>query len=762
MNLPSIQLTQWILQLILLYCYPSTSTFLNCGSCIRGSSLICPNYREQQYEVKLFNDAARNIEYVEITCKPHYNADFSLLRDCSFPGVTVVKIKYCPFTNESLYDTITAIGVHAQHVKQLIITIPEQVIYSLLPHHLQDLSNLEMLSLDQTGFTSVDKDAFLSTPNLKILYMKGNYFGTLQNETFRSLSKLNTLNLNFNNISNLPIGIFDNLHELKNLYLWKNRLKELPPKIFQNLTLLQNLSINSNYLKSVNEDLFINNKELGNINLMKNEIKIVPEGIFRNNINLNSVKLASNNIETIPSKIFSTNLNLTLVHLHMNKIQYVNESLFRNLSYLEEVNLSFNKLKALPPSLFSSTTKTHKIDLSDNLIEQLPQEIFQSSVNLRSLDLRNNSLTTLPEKLFVNSAFLEKLDLSKNKLISLSFNTFHSNTYASLKEVDFSYNNLTSDSIFTYDVFALNTQPHLEKMDFSYNNFEGFPSQSFFFNFLKLKELNFEGNFIEGIILADLFELAPNVRVNLKFNRIAKAIMDRHFEGKTIQLYLEGNNFTCDCQLYDFINMIKRDASEYTRYSYIDDPKETVKKPSTPIRVLDKEKLICQEPSYLQNETLLNVDLFKLTCKLNEMECSFDCPCTYRNFDNMIVVDCVDQHLHTIPNVTYHPNFNYTLDLTKNTINKFDLSEYPLITNLTLKNNNLTEADFANSTILPPKLKILDLSENNLTHLNKEFLKQINKTGTKVDLTGNPWICNCDLKFLHNFVQEQYSRVSWL
>lgn len=744
------------------------SAYLSCGNCTSGRSLICPNYEEKQFQVELMKDIRTDTVALIIECSNIPVIDLELLNNCNFSEVNYVKFSYCPFTNYSFEDSFAQIGVNPLNLKHVKIYYPLNGSFNLEGYHLRGLFNLKALDLESTELKNISEEAFQQTPKLQILYLRGNHFDTLPKNLFQPLQNLNKLVLTHNSFTSLPDGLFNNLPNLEALYLWYNNLTLLPTNIFNGLNSLMNVSFQSNMLFSLEETLFAQNSNLFSINFKRNHLTTIPEKLFINCSKIYLVNLYDNRLHDIPENLFSSQPALTEVNLGKNKLKALPENLFKNSLALKTLTLSKNLFKTLQPKLFYSLKELTTLYLNENLIESLPSNLFASSINLEKLDLSSNSLINLENDLLSNCRNLKELNLQNNILGSISSNAFISSESSSLKIINLSNNNLTAEGIFTGYVFALNQQLQLEKIDFSQNHFNNFPHWSTLSIFTNLKYFSLAGNFLRDVFLSELVNFTNDIEVvDLRNNRIETIRGKYYADGsKTINVYLGGNNFTCNCTTYEFVKKIQSEDLSRQKYQVSNlnrerRSKDNLNNTKGGLYIQDKESLICMRPTSLRGEKLISIDPLDLTCVMPETMCSSDCPCTLRPFDSMIILECAGENRTKPPAFEVHPGYSYTLDLSNNRMTYFNFSDkmYGSVVNLTLKNNFLIAEGLTKASLLPPHIKFLDLSGNNLTYLDKSFIEKVNDTGTAVALHDNPWGCDCDIKYLHNFIQVNFKKV---
>ncbi|XP_061389274.1 protein toll-like [Musca vetustissima] len=145
----------------------------------------------------------------------------------------------------------------------------------------------------------------------------------------------------------------------------------------------------------------------------------------------------------------------------------------KGLHPLARLRFSSSHLLHMPADLFShdSLKNLTWIDLRSNNVE-LPADIFAPLEKLEFIELANNQLKSLPRGFFRNQKNLKTLNLWSNQLRNLTTDTFQD--LRSLKELDLSDNGIET---FHHDVFADLT--NMSNINLSYNRFHSLPEGIF-------------------------------------------------------------------------------------------------------------------------------------------------------------------------------------------------------------------------------------------------------------------------------------------
>lgn len=227
--------------------------------------------------------------------------------------------------------------------------------------------------------------------------------------------------------------------------------------------------------------------------------------------------------------------------------------------------------------------------------------------------------------------------------------------------------------------------------------------------------------------------------INLASNEIEKIDINNYelVKYKTAWIDLDSNPILCDCFNFDFFQLLHTyDANRSLKFAGMED-------------------ISC---------SLFHLDKFKCEI-LVEHGCPEECvSCNWIPFSKSIVFDCSNsslEHYPTINTTSIKYSFHSTIlhlennNLTEGPINT---SGYFNITELYLSDNQINNIEW-----LPINLKVLHLHNNKIKLLNSHILK-ILETSPILNLTlyGNPWICDCEAKFLLKFISNFSHKVSYL
>ncbi|KAK7481380.1 hypothetical protein BaRGS_00027336 [Batillaria attramentaria] len=123
----------------------------------------------------------------------------------------------------------------------------------------------------------------------------------------------------------------------------------------------------------------------------------IDENAFQGLTSLRSLDMSYNRLTSIPAGLFQGLDKLTFVYLTGNTHCSLPPSVFKNLKTLRELYLGSMSISVFDPSLFSGLDSLVHLDLSDNEIKEVPASVASPTFlrSLKNLDLSFNQLTTL-------------------------------------------------------------------------------------------------------------------------------------------------------------------------------------------------------------------------------------------------------------------------------------------------------------------------------------------------------------------------------
>ncbi|XP_071445148.1 insulin-like growth factor-binding protein complex acid labile subunit [Hetaerina americana] len=241
------------------------------------------------------------------------------------------------------------------------------------------LRSLQFLDLSFNVLKSIPRD--LGAPSLEALILLGNAQLDFLNETgpIFSSSTLKTLDLSHCFLTNLPHDAFSSLPSLKHLSLHNNLLMKLPPNIFKPLKFLTSLDLSDNIL-SVPKGTFQHNQFLLNLNVSYNPLYSKAEDPLIEIQNDQTPKL---NDTVNVALLISPSIEILDLSMCMLTSLYA-----KSLAYLPKLRHLYiinNKLKHIDPTAFKDLFNLEILHISWVKGVRVFGDIFKNNEKLTSL-----------------------------------------------------------------------------------------------------------------------------------------------------------------------------------------------------------------------------------------------------------------------------------------------------------------------------------------------------------------------------------------
>ena len=413
------------------------------------------------------------------------------------------------------------------------------------------------VNLGQNSIQIIKKFAFasLTDKSLLHLYLGNNKIRNVDKNAFAAFRDISSLNLNKNclnyvSLKNINIDLIGK--SLKYVDLSANHLS--PHMVRDSLSCFVNatlkiLRLRSNNIRALLPHSFSKFEKLTELDMSSSRVSYLHKNAFAGLDNLTSLILYDNHVASVPGDVPTT---LTSFYLNSNAIKELESNAFKNLYKLKVLMLQQNYIFSLSSGSFNDLLNLEKLFLSDNNIYNLPAATFLPLRRLIYLDLGNNKLHSVQDipTIFEPLISLRFLSLQDNR-----YSFFHENTFlttVSLQSLRLERNNLG-------DFFAeenggklFRGLTNLEVLSIANNNIKTL-NESVFKDQLSLKKLHAEHNMLSSWGGKTFISAKNLTLLDMSYNLI------HVIEESDLQdlnglkyLYLNGNPFSCNCDLLWF------------------------------------------------------------------------------------------------------------------------------------------------------------------------------------------------------------------
>lgn len=575
---------------------------------------------------------------------------------------------------------------------------------------------------------------------------------------------------------------------LQNLTMMRCKIGNLPTEIFTDLILLQRLLLTSVDLNGKRLSAIGGIKTKASVKLYSNKLHLLNSDSFGNHFsNVSSLDLYSNGVQEIGNGTFAMFPSLRKLFLGNNTISVVKEGAFSGLQRLSELNVRGN------PSMFDGSWCLFKnvpflttLDVSFTGLTNATQFNCAPLVHLRRLLIHDNNLTKLDGSVFAPMPNITFIDVSNNDLEYIHSSAFHGGLNG-LNHVDMSGNHLRD-----FPISAFESTPNIKSINISHNYLRVIKKGTFSGQ-ASLQTIDLSFNRLHTIDMFGFVALDNLTMIDLRHNNFAIFpenvvwpfdIQPPHIPMKT---FLQGNNFYCGCYWMFYIR-----RGEF--------------KDTYPFFVLsDNSTWTCKAPSPVANKPMMTLPLEDFWCPYynNETCRRGSCECYSRDVDKNNVFFCHNHTMHHLPNFPANTfmfecdgcliddqvtlqvgafqasarlTFLVLQDIGLERILPGALQEFPNLQQLDVSHNVLNT--FSDDIITNlTHLHTVDLSNNRVNSLSSHtFATNLNLTTVNIHsnylktledgvfnsttylkvltLHNNPFICNCSLFWLKQWLQS--------
>ena len=330
-----------------------------------------------------------------------------------------------------------------------VLNVADNKINELPSGVFRSMTNLLQVNLEKNQIRKLEPGVFENAYLTKV-NMSSNLLTEIKPQSFSNLEILEVVDLSDNQISTIDNGAFDTIPHLKKLHLQKNQLSSYKADIYTGMvgndTELEYLDLSDNVITYLYPESFELHPQLKWVNFAMNRFAFFPTQFIKSLQQLEYLNLEKNQIKSLEDNDFANLPNLRNLKLSMNEIESVSETAFQNSSQLQFIDISHNNISQLKNDLFNGILRL-QLDASHNKIRSIPDKLFEKRkvFRLESLDLSHNKFTEIPVNVLQNQYFsLETLKISHNNIKVIPSDA---NILVNVKEMDLSFNPLTSDSI---------------------------------------------------------------------------------------------------------------------------------------------------------------------------------------------------------------------------------------------------------------------------------------------------------------------------
>ncbi|CAF0963871.1 unnamed protein product [Adineta ricciae] len=469
--------------------------------------------------------------------------------------------------------------------------------------------------------------------------------------------------------------------------------------------------------------------------------------------NTNYIHCGRKQLTDIPNFSRTTNTVYDELVLNDNQISSISRNAFQGLR-VKRLNLSGNKIRFIDPRAFvelANYLEEIVIEFDSNTVREIPQAIKSNLINLRSLKLINLNLTILPNHTFTKYRKLEDLSIIKSNIDKIESDAFHS--LNNLRSLHLDHNQLNDQIWFDLTKYLQN----LEILTLSQNNFHYLKhtflskqlrildlssngiqiiEKPFFESLLSLEKLSLQNNEINSLQLTFLPLLIHLKELNLDFNRLT-FLPENLFQSNRQLSYLslQGNdlNYLTNKSFYGLKNLTYLNlARNRLQFQSTQQPFQDLN--TLEILNLDRNNQLNLSKSIFHGLYQSLIELSLQNCNLTQINLETN---PFARFRSLQRLKLSSNNFKDLPE-KFLFNLKHSLislDLQRNHLNSIP---------------NLFGKDFNSS-----KLTDIDLSSNQICTLDKDDLYQYKNLKT-IGLTGNPLHCDCQLKWLKQWLIKNY------
>ncbi|XP_066992631.1 leucine-rich repeat-containing protein 15 [Anabrus simplex] len=348
-----------------------------------------------------------------------YNYQNTLTTDCrgrsleSIPKYLDPDTKHLLISSNNIGKLNNSIFEYLHLTGLLTLDLRDNDIKYVQESAFQGLVDLEILSLDNNGITSLSPNILKDCSKLRHLGLRGNPIQIPDSEHFLNIRGLETLDLSDCNLNVLPKALLLDSSKLQLLKLSSNKLINLNTEEFKNL---RRLEVDYNRISSLNQHTFHSNTDIVFLDLSGNVLSMVKHEPIVYSNSLQYLYLNKCGIVEITAKHFLNLTNVEELYMDWNFLTVIRNDSFLYLENVRVLSLRYNKIRYLEPHIFKTNVRLSQIDLSGNHLS-LGGTPFLELPSLTKLSLSSCNIGNLNHSaIFVGIGNLRSLSLASNNL----------------------------------------------------------------------------------------------------------------------------------------------------------------------------------------------------------------------------------------------------------------------------------------------------------------------------------------------------------
>jgi Leucine-rich repeat (LRR) protein len=275
---------------------------------------------------------------------------------------------------------------------------------------------LQLVDFSQCNLESVPGPMPSSVGDFRLGYNK---ITDIKAADFENMTNLQLLTLNENKISNVEYMAFATTNNLQELWLNNNKLRMIP----RGLPIrLEKLYMDQNEVHDIESGLFGKNANLETLSLNMNAVRQILSDSFSGLQNLTNIYLKSNNIQQIVGGTFTDMSSLKKIDLSNNPLKRIDRNAFKDLPSLKDLDMSYQEQAdvTVADDFISGIQNSDYLQfmnspgIAKNFLRLIESNRGATFPSIKVVNLEYNELETLPSALKNALVNLEMMSLDGN------------------------------------------------------------------------------------------------------------------------------------------------------------------------------------------------------------------------------------------------------------------------------------------------------------------------------------------------------------